>query len=743
MPWASRLASIFGEMTASESEDIDMGTNPTTSTTFLTRLADLAYRRRGRMVLAWTAVLAAVVAFAPRVAGEFDEDYLTPGSESKAAATLLAERFQGGTGDTFDVVWQAPAGVRDPAIATRMERFLERADRLEGVGAAEPPQVSRDGTIEVTQLPLDRPSWDVPAKTSSELIEMAEAGSGSGVRVEVGGVEEEGTPPEMIAFIAATLILLVAFGSVVAAGLPLLTALFGLGISATLIGVVAAVLDVPDWAPAVAGLLGIGVGIDYALLILTRFRTALAADADRRAATVEAIETAGRSVLIAGTTVVISILGLFLVGIPSLRGVAVSASLAVLVVMAASVTLLPALLAFLGPKVNRLHIPGFGRAMRQDGERAPAARWSRGVQRRPWTAAIAGTAILLVLAAPALGLRLGFPDAGNNPAEMTTRQAYDLISEGFGPGANGPLLLAADVRGPQAAAELGAIAEGLRDVPGVASTSQPRLNQAGNAGVVSVVPTTSPQADATANLVKRLRDDFLPQAQTDGGLTVYVGGQTAAFIDESELVSSRLPLFIAAVLGLSLLLILAVFRSPALALKAGVFNLLSVGAAYGVLALFAEGGWAGGLLGIDTETPVPSAIPVIMFSILFGLSMDYEVFLLSRVREQYLKHGQADRAVVDGVARTARVITAAAAIMVVVFLAFVFSTEVFLKLMGVGMATAILVDATIVRMLLVPAVMQLLGRATWWIPRWLDRLLPRLDVKPAGPPRPVLERAGS
>jgi len=743
MPWASRLASILGEMTASESEDIDMGTNPTTSTTFLTRLADLAYRRRGRMVLAWIAVLAAVVAFAPRVAGEFDEDYLTPGSESKAAATLLAERFQGGTGDTFDVVWQAPAGVRDPAIATRMERFLERADRLEGVGAAEPPQVSRDGTIAVTQLPLDRPSWDVPAKTSSELIEMAEAGSGSGVRVEVGGVEEEGTPPEMIAFIAATLILLVAFGSVVAAGLPLLTALFGLGISATLIGVVAAVLDVPDWAPAVAGLLGIGVGIDYALLILTRFRTALAADADRRAATVEAIETAGRSVLIAGTTVVISILGLFLVGIPSLGGVAVSASLAVLVVMAASVTLLPALLAFLGPKVNRLHIPGFGRAMRQDGERAPAARWSRGVQRRPWTAAIAGTAILLVLAAPALGLRLGFPDAGNNPAEMTTRQAYDLISEGFGPGANGPLLLAADVRGPQAAAELGAIAEGLRDVPGVASTSQPRLNQAGNAGVVSVVPTTSPQADATANLVKRLRDDFLPQAQTDGGLTVYVGGQTAAFIDESELVSSRLPLFIAAVLGLSLLLILAVFRSPALALKAGVFNLLSVGAAYGVLALFAEGGWAGGLLGIDTETPVPSAIPVIMFSILFGLSMDYEVFLLSRVREQYLKHGQADRAVVDGVARTARVITAAAAIMVVVFLAFVFSTEVFLKLMGVGMATAILVDATIVRMLLVPAVMQLLGRATWWIPRWLDRLLPRLDVKPAGPPRPVLERAGS
>jgi putative drug exporter of the RND superfamily len=527
------------------------------------------------------------------------------------------------------------------------------------------------------------------------------------------------------------LILLVAFGSVVAAGLPLLTALFGLGISASLIGVVASVVDVPDWAPAVAGLLGIGVGIDYALLILTRFRTALSAGADRREATVEAVETAGRSVLVAGATVVISILGLFLVGIPSLYGVALSAALSVLVVMAASVTLLPALLALLGPRVNRLHIPGFGRALRQGGDGAPAARWSRGVQRRPWTAAIAGTAILILLAAPALGLRLGFPDAGNNPSGTTTRQAYDLVGDGFGRGANGPLVLAAALEGPRAGGELRELTDRLRGEKGVASVSEPRLNPAGDAAVVTVVPTTSPQDSATSDLVHHLRDDVVPRATGDGGLSVYVGGQTAAFIDESELVSSRMPLFIAGVLGLSLLLILAVFRSAAIALKAGVLNLLSVGAAYGVLALFAKGGWAGGLLGIDTETPVPSAIPVIMFAILFGLSMDYEVFLLSRVREQYLKHRGASQAVVEGVARTARVITAAAAIMVVVFLAFVFSDEVFLKLMGVGMATAILVDATIVRMLLVPAIMQLLGRRTWWMPRWLDRVLPRLDVEPA------------
>jgi len=697
---------------------------------FLAGLADLAVRRRGRMVLAWVAVLVAVLAISPRVAGEFNEDYSTPGSESKEAAALLAERFQGSSGDTIDVVWQAPAGVRDPAVAATMERFLERAGRLDGVGAADPPEVSRDGTIAVARLQLDRPSWDVPDETSAALIAMAEKAGERGLRIELGGVDEEGTPPEMIALLAAALILLVAFGSVVAAGLPLLTAIFGLGISASLIGVVAAVLDVPNWAPAVAGLLGIGVGIDYALLILTRFRTALAAGADRRAATVEAVETAGRSVLVAGTTVVISILGLFLVGIPSLYGVAVSAGLAVLVVMAASVTLLPALLALLGPKVNRLHIPG-GHALRQGGDGALAARWSRGVQRRPWTAAIVGTAILLVLAAPALGLRLGFPDAGNNASDMTTRQAYDLISEGFGPGANGPLFLAADLTRPQAADELRGLADRLRSENGVASVSEPRLNPAGDSAVVTVVPTTSPQDSATSELVHRLRDDLLPEATADAGLRVHVGGETAAFIDESELVSSRMPLFIAGVLGLSLLLILAVFRSPAIALKAGALNLLSVGAAYGVLAFFAKGGWASGLLGIDTDTPVPSAIPVIMFAILFGLSMDYEVFLLSRVREHYLKHGKVSEAVVDGVARTARVITAAAAIMVVVFLAFVFSAEVFLKLMGVGMATAILVDATIVRMLLVPAVMQLLGRGTWWIPRWLDRALPRLDVEPA------------
>jgi RND superfamily putative drug exporter len=704
----------------------------------MNRIANLAYRRRGPMVLAWIALLAVVFLFAPRIAGEFTEGESPPGSQSQAAAELLAERFEGASGDTFDVVWQAPAGVEAPAVEAKMERFLEQAGRLEGIGSADEAEVSRDGTIAAARLQLDRFASDVPSATTSRLKELAEATSGGGLRVELGGLEEEGTPPELYALAAAALILFVAFGSIVAAGLPLVTALFGLGISAPLIGVVAAVVGTPEWAPAVAALLGIGVGIDYALLILTRFRSALAEHADPRAAVVESVETAGRSVLVAGTTVVISILGLFLVGIPTIRGVAVAAGLAVLTVMAASVTLLPALLAFLGPKVNRLRLPRVRRRRRQSRDGGLAARWSHAVQRRPWTAAIAGTAILLLLAAPALGLRLGLPDEGNNPAATTTRQAYDLISEGFGPGANGPLFVAAELPRPQAVAELESLAERLRGVPGVAEVSEPRLNTADDAAFLTVTPTTSPQDSATNELVHRVRDVV---ADTD--MSIYVGGQTAAVIDSSDLVAKRLPLFIAGVLGLSLLFILVVFRSPALALKAGAFNLLSVGAAYGVLALFAQGGWAGGLIGIDTETPVPAEVPVFMFAILFGLSMDYEVFLLSRVREEYLRHGVTSRAVSDGVASTARVITAAAAIMVVVFLAFISSTMVFLKLMGVGMAAAILLDATIVRMMLVPAVIRLLGRATWWFPHRLDAVLARVDVEPAHAKTPEPERVSA
>jgi RND superfamily putative drug exporter len=392
---------------------------------------------------------------------------------------------------------------------------------------------------------------------------------------------------------------------------------------------------------------------------------------------------------------------------------------------------MPALLSLLGPRVNRLRLPGMRRSLASE-RPAPAARWSAMIQRRPWVAAIAGAAIVLALATPVLGLRLGFPDEGNDKAGTMTRTAYDLVSEGFGPGANGPLLLVAELPRGTSERALAPLRSAVRADRDVAFVAPPQRSPDATTAVMAVVPRSAPQAGATTDLVQRLRAGVVPAAVAGTGVRVDVGGATAGFVDQSDLVSSRLPLFIAGVIGLSFLLLLSAFRSPLIALKAGVMNLLSVGAAYGVMAVFAGGGWFGSeLLGIDRATPVAPFIPVMMFAILFGLSMDYEVFLLSRVREEYLGHGSTSRAVSEGLAKTARVITAAAAIMVVVFLAFVVSGEIFLKLLGIGMATAILVDATVVRMVLVPALMQLLGRANWWMPPWLDRAVPRLapDVR--------------
>ena len=695
----------------------------------MARLGAFVHRRRGRVVLAWVVALVAILVLAPMIKGSSNADFETKGSESARASAVLKEHFPGRSADSVTVVWKArDAGAAD--VRARVNGFLRRAERLEGIGDAGPSRVSRAGTVATATLELDRPGFDVPDATGKKLIDLANRASGDGVRILLGGNvvrnAEGGGSPEGVGLLAAAVVLLIAFGSIVAAGLPLAVALFGLGISTALIGVLANVVDVPDFAPAVAGLLGIGVGIDYALLVLTRFRATLNGGTDVEGAVVEAVATAGRSVLIAGTTVLISVLGLFLMGVSYLQGVALSASLAVLVVMAAAVTLLPALLSLAGRRVNRLRIPGLRRSLAHE-RPAPAARWSRFIQRRPWPAAIIGAAIVLALAAPVLGLRLGFPDEGNDEAGSMTRQAYDLVTEGFGPGANGALLLVAESprsTSPQALDRVAAAVRGDEDVAFVAP-AQPSRD--GRAAVMPVIPRSSPQSDATTQLVKRLRNDVVPTAVTGTATTVHIGGTTAAFVDQSALVSRRLPLFIVGVIGMSFLLLLSAFRSPLIAAKAGLMNLLSVGAAYGVMALFAGGGWFGSdLLGIDQSVPVAPFIPVMMFAILFGLSMDYEVFLLSRVREEYLAHGDTGRAVAEGLAKTARVITAAAAIMVVVFLAFVTSGEIFLKLLGIGMATAILVDATVVRMVLVPALMQLLGRANWWMPRWLDRAVPRL-----------------
>jgi putative drug exporter of the RND superfamily len=704
----------------------------------LARLADIAYRRRGRMVLAWIIGAIVLIGVGSSLAGENQADYNTPGSESKAASDITEQRFSGYSGQEIYVVAKDPDGfANEAAAAQRLQPFFEQAGKVNHIEAHTPIRLSQNGQIASTTLPLTVPGWEVKKADGEKLINAAEDNDGNGLEIKLGGdpiyAAQSQSSPEGIGFLGATIVLLIAFGSLVAAALPLAIAAIGLGISSGgLIPLLANLIDVPDWTTAVSGLIGIGVGIDYALLVLTRFRSALREGKDRHDAVVESVTTAGRSVLIAGCTVVIAVLGLMLTGLDYMYGVALSASIAVLLVMAASVTLLPALLSYLGPNVDRLRIPLLGRSLKKVSEpttkESPAARWSHAVQRRPWLAVVVSLAVLLALAAPALGMRLGFPDAGNDPPDTMTRQAYDLNTDGFGPGTNGPVQIAATLpQTPDAQAKMNTFANTLRGEPGVKFVTQPRFEN--GAALITVIPTTSPQDKATEDLVNHLRDDVVPQQFEGTGIDVEIGGVTAALEDQSDYMTGRMPLFIAGVVGLSFLLLLVAFHSPLISLKAGVMNLLSVSAAYGVMTLAANGGGVSSLIGIDHEVPVAPFMPVMMFAILFGLSMDYEVFLISRIREEYLKDGDTRRAVADGLAKTARVITAAAAIMVVVFLSFVTAQDVFLKLFGIGLASAIFLDATIVRMVLVPAVMQLLGKWNWWIPNWLERALPRLDVE--------------
>ena len=712
----------------------------------LGRLADVTFRHRGVTLLGWLLALGIAVGLSSTFGGDFEADYSAPGSDSSAAQALLEERFPGQAGDTVDVVVRAEAGVTDPAVRADVEALLAELAQAPHVAAVEDPYattgaVSPDGRTLIAHARLDVVNpVDVPVADSEEMIGLAEAASRPGLEVALGGqtiVQGEAAEigSETLGLAAAAVILLLTFGSVVAAGLPLLVALAGLVVSSTLTGVLIAVVDAPDWSTSLATMMGIGIGVDYALLMVTRFREWRAVGLDARAATVATLDTAGRAVVLAGTTVVISMLGLFAMGLSFMRGAALVTILAVAVVMVASVTLFPALLGYLGTHVDRLRLP-LGRRRPQTtavgGHVEPSRRWlawSRFVEARRWLAGAVGVVLLLGLASPYLGVRYGFPDAGNNAEDTQTRRAYDLIADGFGPGSNGPLLVVADLPSGDAGPALTEVRSAVSSTAGVAAVTEPILNAAGDTAILTVVPQAGPQDEATEDLVTTLRDAALPSAVEDTGLTVHVGGVTAVSIDSTDNIAKRIPLLIGGVVLLSMLVLVLSFRSLAVALKAAVMNLLSVAAAYGVVALVLEGGWAGQLVGVETETPLPAFVPVLMFAVLFGLSMDYEVFLVSRMREAWLRTGANDRAVLEGLAATGRVITAAAAIMVAVFAAFVPSSDVVLKVIGIGMASAILIDATVVRLLLVPAVMHLLGRANWWLPSWLDRLLPQLHVE--------------
>jgi putative drug exporter of the RND superfamily len=710
----------------------------------LGRLARVAFRHRGRTVLGWLAALVVSVLLAMTIGGDFRADYSAPGSDSKEAQTLLEDRFPSQSGDTVDVVVRADGGFQGQQQAVHdLLADLGSVAHVEAVSEPlqDPGAISQDGTTLVAQLRLDVENpVDMPREDSERMLEIARGASSAGFQVSLGGqsivqAEQGEIGSEGLGLAAAAIILLIMFGSLVAAGLPIIMAVAGLAVSSTLTTVVISFVDAPDWSTSLAAMMGIGIGIDYALLMVTRFREWRAAGLDPEAATVATLDTAGRSVMVAGTTVVISMLGLFAMGLSFMRGAAVVTILGVLIVMAASVTLFPALLGYLGKHVDRLRLPigrGHTVVVAEGGHVEPSRAWlswSRFVDRHRISAALVGVATLLILALPFLDVRFGFPDAGNNLAETSSRQAYDTMADGFGAGRNGPLLLVAEVPDDSSPGALDQLSAAVAQTGGVASVTPPTLNREGDTAVVSVIPTTGPQDGETVDLVNTLRDEVLPRATRGTGVTVHVGGVAATSIDSTDNIAKRLPLLIGGVVLLSMLVLVASFRSITVAAKAAVMNLLSVAAAYGVVALVLQGGWAGQLIGIDTPTPLPAFVPVLMFAVLFGLSMDYEVFLVSRMREVWLRTRSNEQAILGGLAGTGRVITAAAAIMVAVFAAFVPSADVVLKVIGVGMAAAILIDATVVRLLLVPAVMHLLGNANWWMPAWLGRILPELHVE--------------
>jgi len=707
----------------------------------LVRLADWCYGRRRLVVVMWIAALAGSFGLANAFGGEFRQDYLQPGSESEAALDTLREKFPEQSGDTIQIVVHSETGVSSPTAKTRAKRILADVAESDHVVSVASPfagdgarQISADGETAYADVVLDKFDNAFTAEEAKALVEPILAAGDDTVQVEVGGPvaalsQTVAVGSEGIGLIAAALILLVVFGSAVAMGLPLITALFGLGIAMALGELLRRVVDVPDWAPATAAMVGIGVGIDYALFIVTRFRSSLAEGREPRRATLTAMATAGRAVLFAGITVVVSMLGILLVDQPAMTGFAFTVVLTLVVIVAATVTLLPAVLGFAGRNIERLHVPFVSRNVHSY-DTSRWYRWSRLVQHRPWVAAIGGLAILLALAAPLVGIRFGFPDAQSDPPGSTTRQAYDLLADGFGPGFSAPMLLT--VQGESSGELLSsadAVGDELRGVSGVAAVGPAVLNPAGDTAVLRLVPTTSPQDEATQDLVDALRDDSIPAATSGTGLTIDVGGLVAANVDTTRGVSERLPVFFGGVLVVSFLLLMMVFRSVVVPLKAVIMNLLASAAAFGVLALAVSGGVLGDLVGIPEATPVPIQLPIGIFAILFGLSMDYEVFLLSRIREEYDRTGDNALAVADGLAKSARVITAGAAVMVAVFVSFVLGGALLGKMFGIGLAAAILIDATIIRMVMVPATMELLGDRNWWLPGWLDRLLPTVYVE--------------
>lgn len=730
----------------------------------LLRLGASAARHPWRVIAAWliaaTLAVLAAIAFGGRTA----DSMTAPGLDSQRAAQLIERAGTGQEGMTAQVVvtpLDDGATFFDHGSArTALTRLQTEAKRLPHVlGTSDPAGaldaggdtavrgglVSADGRIAVVRV-----QYPDQSRLSAEDLD-ALVGLGDRLRaelplrIEMGGSlfyafsEPAGGVSELIGILAAAAILFLAFGSLVAAALPIGMAVFGLTVGVATMTVLAGVTEVPTFAPVLGSMVGLGVGIDYALFVLARHREYLAGGLDPHEAAGRATATAGRPVVFAGGTVVVSILGLAVANVPFMTVGGLAVSIVVLIMVLASVTLLPAFLGAAGPRLGRAGRIGRALRTRKPGRlarrRDPAAgaahaagwrRWIGHVSRHPVPYAVGAAGLLLTATLPVLGLRVGLPDDGSLPHSRTERRAYDLVAEGFGPGTNGPLVIAADPTGDPGVVDriVGAVAAD----PGIASVAPTHTDRATGIATLVVFPTTSPQDKATADTIARLRTDVLPTAIGHGPARAHVGGAAASLSDVGQRTSERLPVFVAAVLAMSFLLLMLVFRSILVPLKAVLLNLLSIGAAYGIMVAVFQWGWGGALIGLEATVPIVSFIPMFLFAILFGLSMDYEVFLLSRVREEYLRTGDNGTAIVEGVSRTARIITSAALIMVAVFLSFAVADDPSTKMFGLGLATAIFIDATVVRMVLVPATMTLLGRTNWWLPKWLDRMLPRGPV---------------
>ncbi|MFJ9433198.1 MMPL family transporter [Streptomyces sp. NPDC101490] len=710
-------------------------------------IARWCIRHRLVAVLLWLLALGGVGTSAIVAGNAYSNDYEVPGTESGRATALLDRGFQGLGGDSGTVVWHSDRGsVRADAVERRMTAMLDEVAALPGIAAVTSPyggapgQISEDGHTAYAVVTFHEQADDIPEAQARALVDTAKAAADepAGLSVELGGTAVAlteapgGHIAEAVGVAVAAVVLFLAFGSLAASALPIATALVSVGIAYSGIVLLGHLMTVADFAPMLGMLVGLGVGIDYALFIVTRHRRGLKRGLSVAEAAETAVATTGRAVVFAGATVCIALLGMLILRLSFLNGVAVAASLTVVLTVAASVTFLPALLSFIGMRAlsrrERRDLAEHG--PRPEAPTGFAARWSAFVERHPKLLGAVAAVVMAVLALPTLSLHLGTSDQGNNPATATTRKAYDLLAEGFGPGVNGPLTLVAGLDGADDRLALDRLPAVLADTRGVASVSPVTYNGSGDTAVLTVVPDSSPQSRQTSDLVDRLRADVLPKAEAGTSLEVNVGGVTASYDDFAEIIVGKLPLFVGVVIALGCLLLLLAFRSIGIPLKAAAMNVAAVAAAFGIVVAIFQWGWGSELLGLGSAGPIEPFLPVIMVSVLFGLSMDYQVFLVSRMYEEWLETGDNRRAVRVGLAETGRVINSAAVIMISVFLAFVLSGDRVIAMFGIALAAAVALDAFVLRTLLVPALMHLLGGANWWLPKWLDRLLPRISIEP-------------